>query len=262
MFTQEKNVTEVETILQKVEKEFPHLDIATFREEINHISETKSTSTIHQMYHEMILKGLDQMDEHEPDWTYVCARIFAQSLYEQAKKQRNHEVSTPYPNFYQLIEELHNKNIYSDVILQHYSRNEIEELGEEIDPARDYLFTYIGLKTLADRYLAKDHEGHLYELPQERFMVIAMTLMVNEERSKRIELVKEAYWALSHLYMTVATPTLANAGKSYGQLSSCFIDTVDDSLQGIFDSNTDIANLSKSGGGSAWTTSRCNCSLS
>ncbi|WP_036843042.1 ribonucleoside-diphosphate reductase subunit alpha [Pontibacillus marinus] len=249
MFTQEKNVTEVETILQKVENEFPHLDIATFREGVNHISKTKSTNNIHQLYHEMILKGLDQMDEHEPDWTYVCARIFAQSLYEQAKQQRNHDSSTPYPNFYQLIEELHRKNIYSDVILQHYSRNEIEELGHEIDPTRDDLFTYIGLKTLADRYLAKDHEGHLYELPQERFMVIAMTLMVNEDRSKRVELVKEAYWALSHLYMTVATPTLSNAGKSYGQLSSCFIDTVDDSLQGIFDSNTDIANLSKSGGG-------------
>ena len=49
--------------------------------------------------------------------------------------------------------------------------------------------------------------------------------------------------------MTVATPTLANAGKRYGQLSSCFIDTVDDSLQSIYDSNTDIANLSKHGGG-------------
>ncbi len=80
-------------------------------------------------------------------------------------------------------------------------------------------------------------------------MVIAMTLMANEPPKRRLELVKEAYWALSNLYMTVATPTLANAGKSYGQLSSCFVDTVDDSLQGIYDSNTDIANLSKSGGG-------------
>src|SRR5699024_1365670 len=63
------------------------------------------------------------------------------------------------------------------------------------------------------------------------------------------ELVLEAYWALSQLYMTVATPTLANAGKTHGQLSSCFIDTVDDSLQSIYDSNTDIAQLSKNGGG-------------
>src|SRR5690625_1140635 len=80
-------------------------------------------------------------------------------------------------------------------------------------------------------------------------MIIAMHLMQDEDESKRIELVLEAYWALSNLYMTVATPTLTNAGKTHGQLSSCFIDTVDDSLQSIYDSNTDIARLSKNGGG-------------
>ena len=80
-------------------------------------------------------------------------------------------------------------------------------------------------------------------------MIIAMHLMKNENKSNRLELVKEAYWALSHLYMTVATPTLSNAGKSFGQLSSCFIDTVEDSLDGIYLNNWDIARLSKDGGG-------------
>lgn len=80
-------------------------------------------------------------------------------------------------------------------------------------------------------------------------MITAMILMAQEDENKRLSFVKEAYWALSHLYMTVATPTLSNAGKRYGQLSSCFIDTIDDSLQSIYDSNTDIANLSKHGGG-------------
>src|SRR5690625_7631479 len=76
-----------------------------------------------------------------------------------------------------------------------------------------------------------------------------MHLMQNEKLEKRRELTVEAYWALSNLYMTVATPTMNNAGKTHGQLSSCFIDTVDDSLQAIYDSNTDIAKLSKNGGG-------------
>ena len=80
-------------------------------------------------------------------------------------------------------------------------------------------------------------------------MIIAMHLMKNEKQINRLELVKEAYWALSHLYMTVATPTLANAGKSFGQLSSCFIDTVEDSLDGIYLNNWDTARLSKDGGG-------------
>ncbi|HAK1369148.1 TPA: ribonucleoside-diphosphate reductase subunit alpha, partial [Listeria monocytogenes] len=94
-----------------------------------------------------------------------------------------------------------------------------------------------------------DSERNVYELPQERWLTIALYLMQNEPKEKRMKLVEEAYWALSNLYMTVATPTLANAGKVGGQLSSCFIDTVDDSLQGIYDSNTDVARVSKHGGG-------------
>ena len=90
---------------------------------------------------------------------------------------------------------------------------------------------------------------NIYELPQERWMIIAMYLMQDETLPNRTKHVEEAYWALSNLYMTVATPTLANAGKTHGQLSSCFIDTVNDSLQGIYDSNSDIAQLSKNGGG-------------
>ncbi|EAG3010384.1 ribonucleoside-diphosphate reductase subunit alpha, partial [Listeria monocytogenes] len=113
----------------------------------------------------------------------------------------------------------------------------------------DKLFTYNGLYLLATRYLATDSERNVYELPQERWLTIALYLMQNEPKEKRMKLVEEAYWALSNLYMTVATPTLANAGKVGGQLSSCFIDTVDDSLQGIYDSNTDVARVSKHGGG-------------
>ncbi|EGP9509186.1 ribonucleoside-diphosphate reductase subunit alpha, partial [Listeria monocytogenes] len=108
---------------------------------------------------------------------------------------------------------------------------------------------YNGLYLLATRYLATDSERNVYELPQERWLTIALYLMQNEPKEKRMKLVEEAYWALSNLYMTVATPTLANAGKVGGQLSSCFIDTVDDSLQGIYDSNTDVARVSKHGGG-------------
>ena len=134
-------------------------------------------------------------------------------------------------------------------MLNVYSQQEIAELAAEIVPERDHLFNYIGLFLLADRYLARDHDRNVYELPQERFMIIAMHLMKNEKQVNRLELVKEAYWALSHLYMTVATPTLANAGKSFGQLSSCFIDTVEDSLDGIYLNNWDTARLSKDGGG-------------
>ena len=134
------------------------------------------------------------------------------------------------------------------MLTEKYSREDLDVLGNLIEPERDKLFTYIGLKTFMDRYVAVDFNKQSVELPQERWLIIAMTLM-QDETENRLEKVAESYWAMSNLYMTVATPTLSNAGKPHGQLSSCFIDTVDDSLQGIYDSNTDIANLSKYGGG-------------
>lgn len=160
-----------------------------------------------------------------------------------------YDASERYGSFYALLKELTTQGIYGAMLLRDYSREEINDLATVINSDLDRLFNYIGLVTLADRYLAKSHNGDVYELPQERWLVIAMTLMSQEDRAKRLDLVREAYWALSNLYMTVATPTMANAGKSYGQLSSCFIDTVDDSLRSIYDTDTDVATLSKNGGG-------------
>ncbi|KGX87372.1 ribonucleoside-diphosphate reductase subunit alpha [Pontibacillus litoralis] len=235
--------------LQALPSEFPHIEVELLLEEVMDAVVKKQDVAKEQVYNEFILKALDYMDEEEPDWTYVSARIYCEQLYEEVAQRRNHYEDTIYPPFAHLLQILLDLGVYSSFILEQYSEEEVHILGDVIDPEKDKLFTYIGLRTLADRYLAKGHNGELYELPQERFMIIAMTLMANESAEKRIDLVKEAYWAISNLYMTVATPTLSNSGKSYGQLSSCFIDTVDDSLQGIFDSNTDIANLSKSGGG-------------
>ncbi|MFZ7946283.1 ribonucleoside-diphosphate reductase subunit alpha [Neobacillus sp. 19] len=197
-----------------------------------------------------LLYAVNQIAMDQPDWTFVAARLYLNELYQKASINRSYDLSIKYGDFYLLIKELTEIGIYSSNLLTSYTKDEIEELAKEIEPVRDTLFTYIGLFLLADRYLAQDHERNVYELPQERFMIIAMTLMQNESpAANRLTLVKEAYWALSHLYMTVATPTLANAGKSFGQLSSCFIDTVDDSLDGIYLNNWDIARLSKDGGG-------------
>lgn len=196
-----------------------------------------------------LLYALNRITMDEPDWTYVAAELYVSDLYKKAASNRNYSATEKYGDFYELIKALTQVGIYSKELLASYSQEEITEIGQEIEPERDLLFNYIGLFLLADRYLAKDYEGQLFELPQERFLVIAMTLMQNEPQERRLELVKEAYWAMSHLYMTVATPTLSNAGKSFGQLSSCFIDTVDDSLDSIYLNNWDIARLSKDGGG-------------
>jgi len=205
--------------------------------------------TFEQKTDRLIKLALENIDEAEPDWTYVAARIYLRRLYNKARENRGYDNNTNYGSFYNLIDMLTEKNIYGTGLLEKYTKEEIDGFEKIIKPENDDLFTYLGLYSLATRYLAVDHDKNTYELPQERWMVIAMHLMQDEPMAKRSALVEESYWALSNLYMTVATPTLTNAGKTHGQLSSCFIDTVDDSLQAIYDSNTDIAKLSKNGGG-------------
>jgi ribonucleoside-diphosphate reductase alpha chain len=239
----------LERFIDEVTADFPHIRTDGYKEKVIRTITAHDEYKASQITKLLELTALENIDMGRPDWTFIAARVYLRYLYKQAAKNRVYDASEKYGDFYALLTTLANKGVYSPHILESYTKDEIKELAKLIDPEKDKLFTYVGLKTLADRYLARDKDRNIYELPQERFLIIAMHLMSKEPADKRLTLVKEAYWALSNLYMTVATPTLANAGKAYGQLSSCFIDTVDDSLQGIYDSNTDIANLSKAGGG-------------
>ncbi|PLS18220.1 ribonucleoside-diphosphate reductase subunit alpha [Bacillus sp. M6-12] len=236
--------SEMDSISEAIKRasEKYNLDTAVIFKKITGLAEASR-------YEQSLLYALNQISMEEPNWTFLAANLYLTEIYHNASKIRGYESERKYGDFYSLIAELTSIGIYSEDLLNDYTKEEIDILCTEIDPEKDHLFNYIGLFLLSDRYLAKDYEGNLYELPQERFMIIAMTLMKNEQKDKRLLLIKEAYWALSNLYMTVATPTLSNAGKSFGQLSSCFINTVEDSLDGIYLNNWDIARLSKDGGG-------------
>jgi len=243
------DLTKLTTFIKSIHQHFPTLNIDDYLNRIENTILQRESYTSEQLINLLILEGLSNISEQEPEWTYFCANIYLSKLYKEAAANRGYKKEHKYGDFYELISTLISKGLYSSSLLENYSKDEITQIGSFLKPENDYLFTYIGLRTLADRYLTKDFSKQVFELPQERFLVIAMTLMAKENKANRLELIKQAYWAMSNLYMTVATPTLSNAGKPVGQLSSCFIDTIDDSLQGIFDSNTDIANLSKSGGG-------------
>ena len=236
-------------LLEEILSPYSHLDRKSYFEKCIDSLDGKKDYTHEQIINLFILNALERINQNDPDWTYVAADFLRRQLYEEAAKNRGYDPKEQYGSLYDLIQILTDKGIYTEELLQNYSKEEIEILEKSINSHNDLLFNYIGLRTLADRYLTKDYNKNIYELPQERFMIIAMQLMIHEDKEKRLNLVKEAYWAMSNLYMTVATPTLANAGKSYGQLSSCFIDTIDDDLRSIYDSNTDTAVLSKNGGG-------------
>ena len=186
--------------------------------------------------------GLNRMNSK---WQYVAARLFLFDLYKEAKISRNYK-TFGYGDFNELVEMLVERGIYTEDFITKYSKAQRKELADYIDPDRDFLFNYEGVKLLADRYLVQGMEGEVLELPQERFMAIAMHLASVEE--DKVHYAKAFYDLLSKLKMTVATPTLANAGTTFNQLSSCFISTVSDNLWSIYDVNSKFSKVSKHGG--------------
>lgn len=180
------------------------------------------------------------------NWQYVAARLLMSDLYKEAAIHRGYDYFG-YGDFTQLIHQLTQLHYYGEYLEGEYSTQEIKELGDYIKPERDLLFNYEGLKLLADRYLIRGFHKEVLELPQERFMVIAMHLAI-PEREKRLFYARKFYDILSELKMTTATPTLAGAGTPFHQLSSCFICVTGDNLWSIYDVNQKFSSVSKHGG--------------
>lgn len=203
-----------------------------------------------EMRKSLIQVSLELTTDMEPDWQFVAAKAYTYELYDEITKNRKLKNSEDlYENYYEFISHLTEKGFYGKYILENYSREEIDELEKEIKPERDFLFNYSGINLIAKRYLVQDYNRNPIELPQQMFMGIAMHLAIPEEKSKRVYWAKRFYDVLSSLKATMATPTMSNARKPFYQLSSCFIDTVDDSLEGIYKSLDNFAQVSKFGGG-------------
>ena len=193
--------------------------------------------------------ALELTSDMEPDWQFAASKLFVLKLYDNIKEKRGIlEEKNLYSNLYEFISELTEKGLYGRYILENYTKEEILELEKEIKSERDFIFTYSGINLLASRYLIQDYDRSLLELPQQMFMGIAMHLAIPEKKEIRVEWAKRFYNVLSSLKATMATPTMSNARKPFYQLSSCFIDTVDDSLKGIYKSLDNFAEVSKFGG--------------
>ena len=194
--------------------------------------------------------ALELTNALEPKWEFAATKLYMHSMYREVAENRGINNETiGYGNLYTLIKDLTEKGLYGKYILENYSKEEIDELEKHIVPERDYLFTYSGINLVYKRYLIQSGDRKVLELPQEMFMGISLHLAMREDKSNRLYWVKRFYDVLSSLKATMATPTMSNARKPYNQLSSCFIDTVGDSLQGIYKSLDNFAKVSKFGGG-------------
>ncbi len=197
--------------------------------------------TTEEIQQTLIKTAVDKIDVDRPDWTFVAARLFLYDLYHKVSK------FTGYGSFREYFEKGEKEG---RLVLGLKEKYDLDDLEAYIKPERDLQFTYLGIRTLYDRYLIKNKEGNPIELPQHMFMAIAMFLAQNE--FNRQDWAKRFYDLISKFEVMLATPTLSNARTPRHQLSSCYIGSTPDNIEGIFDGYKEMALLSKFGGGIGW----------
>ncbi len=189
--------------------------------------------------------AIELTSPESPDWEKIAARFLNYGF----RRRLAAELSRlGIESFYEKIVYLTKEGLYGDYILNSYSRADLDLAASFIDDSRDQQFTWSGLDLLLKRYVIQTRQHEPLETPQEMFLGIALHLAMNET-TDRMKWVQKFYDMLSLLQVTMATPTLSNARKPYHQLSSCFIDMVPDSLEGIYRSIDNFAKVSKFGGG-------------
>nr|WP_304097085.1 ribonucleoside-diphosphate reductase subunit alpha [Mitsuokella multacida] len=194
----------------------------------------------------LVRAAVELASAEAPHWDKIAARLrylgFARQLSED-------EARRGITNFVAKLHYLTAKGLYGSYILEHYTERELSASARFMVEERNRLYTYAGLDLLLSRYVIHTHHGVALESPQEMYLGIALHLAMLETPAVRMDWVRRFYDMLSLQQVTMATPTLANARKPYHQLSSCFIDTVPDSLEGIYRSLDSFAKVSKWGGG-------------
>ena len=195
--------------------------------------------------------------DHEPEYSQVAARLLLDELRTESLSFINDGV--PSATYKEMVERYPayfghyiKKATELELLDKELLKFDLKKLGKALKPERDHLFTYLGLQTLYDRYFIH-HADTRFELPQAFFMRVAMGLAINEVH--REERTIEFYNLLSSFDFMSSTPTLFNSGTLRPQLSSCYLTTVPDDLDGIFSAIKDDAMLSKFAGGlgNDWT---------
>jgi ribonucleoside-diphosphate reductase alpha chain len=195
--------------------------------------------------------------EREPNYTYVAARVLLDSLRQEAltfvggnrEEATQEEMSEQYPSYF---ESYIKKAISLELVDSRLGNYDLKKIGKALRPERDFNFNYLGLQTLYDRYFIQSEDVR-FELPQAFFMRVAMGLAINEIETEKWTI--KFYDLLSSFDFMSSTPTLFNSGTLRPQLSSCYLTSIPDDLDGIFGAIKDDALLSKFAGGlgNDWT---------
>ena len=237
--------TEIASYMEAIQKDFPEDIYYLGILEDKFLTFQKPELSIEENLQLLIKAAVELTTQKAPKWEMIAARLLLFTFERELKKA---EESCQITTLYEKIVYLTGQGLYGQYILENYTKEEIDEFETFLAPERNDLFTYSGLELLLNRYVIHTGQGVALESPQEMFLGIAMHLAMKEQKDRALW-VKRFYDMLSKLQVTMATPTLSNARKPYHQLSSCFIDIVPDSLNGIYRSIDNFAKVSKFGGG-------------
>lgn len=238
--------TELTTVLQDVAREYRErvYSMVTLQEKFANLCKPGMS---HKEAIDTLIKAAVELTTPEaPAWEMISARILSYRAEQKIKKQED-EIGID--GFYNKLKYMTSEGLYGEYILQNYTEEEINEAATFIKEERNKLLNYSGLDLLLKRYVIKNYAGKAIERVQEMYLGIALHLAMPEQKDNRLMWVHRIYDMLSKLEVTMATPTLSNARKPNHQLSSCFIDTVPDSLDGIYRSLDNFSQVSKFGGG-------------
>lgn len=196
---------------------------------------------------EALIKSARALIEQEPQYNYVAARLLLSNVYKEVFGEGvdSDAFELQYrKSFITNLKKLAKAGIVNKELLKY----DLKALSNALLLDNDYLFPYRGLQTVNDRYFYRI-SGKIVEAPQSWLMRVAMGLALGEKPEERTQWSIEFYKVLSSFRYMTSTPTLFNAGGVRNQLSSCFLNTFEDSLEGIFDGLHQEAQKSKFAGG-------------
>ena len=208
---------------------------------------------------QLILGAARERIETHYQYSSLSSRIILDRLY-TAILGSGLDTETQLSDYQQKFESYIKEGVSLDLLNPELLSFDFNKLSKALDNKRDYLFHFLGIQILVDRYFIRnrDLKSTVIELPQWFWMRVAMGLALKENADIRDEKAIEFYNVLSKMDLVSSTPTLFNSGTCFSQMSSCYLNTSEDSLEGIFKLFADNAKLSKWAGGigSDWTNVR------
>jgi ribonucleoside-diphosphate reductase alpha chain len=182
-----------------------------------------------------------------PVWDSIARNLYLQKIYKETWGIKRNE----YPYYGDVLSKGAQYGIYDKEVVESFTEEEIRELNDYIKPERDFLLSYLGLRVFMDKYSMHYTQTKNLELPQHGFMRLALYAFWKEDKSERIELIKNRYDHMSRLLYSEATPKWLNSLTPNAQMASCVVTKIPDDSWGINKTMSNLGLFSKYGGGLA-----------